>query len=346
MSSAVKNQIEHHADEMLELVKQAIGDGSSVVREAAAEAFDGLQMHLGSRAIDGILPQLLATMQSAAVNSESHQFALEALKSIMEARSHVVFPILMPDLLKAPITEQRAQALATLLAVAGTAVNRRLQTIINALIAGLEQNDEAKPAIEQALRALMGVINDDGVYQLMMHLHELVKEGPRRQSGLITLAAFFDGNQDADLEEMIPDWIKVLIGFLDSDLAGGEDVMKAAWRALDAMMKRIPKDDMPELIPTVRRALNSLFGAVSKTEIDAFNLPKGLGPFVPVFLQGLMNGEPDIRQQSAETLGQIITRCNADGLKPFVVMVAGALIRLVGEKLPWQIKVPMLNDLS
>jgi hypothetical protein len=51
----------------------------------------------------------------------------------MSVRAHAIFPILIPTLISAPISAFNAQALASLVTVAGTALNRRLSQILDAL---------------------------------------------------------------------------------------------------------------------------------------------------------------------------------------------------------------------
>lgn len=68
-----------------------------------------------------------------------------------------------------------ARALASLVSVAGAALNKRLTVILNALVRVLEgpegEDDELRSAVDEALRALMDSINDsEGLNTLMMLL--------------------------------------------------------------------------------------------------------------------------------------------------------------------------------
>ena len=123
-------------------------DDDANVRSAAAKAFDTLQEHIGTRAIDETIPTLLEALRQPGQSSGT---ALQALKEVMAVRSlllsswaypshdqqvraSTVFPILIPTLTAIPMSAFNARALASLVTVAGSALSRRLTVILNALV--------------------------------------------------------------------------------------------------------------------------------------------------------------------------------------------------------------------
>jgi len=71
------------------------------------------------------------------------------------------------------MTVFNARALASLVTVAGTALSKRLNVILGALVKVLEgdQDDELRDAIDEALRALLASIEDpEGLNTLMLLL--------------------------------------------------------------------------------------------------------------------------------------------------------------------------------
>ena len=83
------------------IVRRALIDSESDVREAAAHCFDSLHQLLGARVIDEVLPSLLKELKSATNsgnNTEKGDIALEALKELMGVRSQVVLQFLIPTL--------------------------------------------------------------------------------------------------------------------------------------------------------------------------------------------------------------------------------------------------------
>jgi len=74
--------------------------------------------------------------------------------------------------------------------------------------------------------------------------------------------------------------------------------------------------------------------------------PKGLTPFLPMFLQGLRYGSGEIRQQSATALGDLVRLTSEEALKPFVVSITGPLLRVVGDRFPWEVKAAILKTMG
>lgn len=59
-----------------------------------------------------------------------------------------------------------------------------------------------------------------------------------------------------------------------------------------------------------------------------------------------MNGAPDVKQDAAEGLGQVIKLTSATALKPSVVSITGPLIRILGDRFSWNVKVAVLQTLG
>jgi len=81
--------------------------------------------------------------------------------------------VLIPTLLSEPITVFNARALGSLVTVAGNALSKRLNVIMNSLVKVLEDgtDDELKSAVEDALHTLIASVNDaEGLNTLMMIL--------------------------------------------------------------------------------------------------------------------------------------------------------------------------------
>lgn len=81
-------------------------------------------------------------------------------------------------------------------------------------------------------------------------------------------------------------------------------------------------------------------------KVPGFCLPKALAPILPLFLNGLLYGSAEAREQAATGLGEIIALTPEDLLKPHVVQITGPLIRIVGDKFSWQVKVAILETLN
>ncbi|TPX30377.1 hypothetical protein SmJEL517_g06060 [Synchytrium microbalum] len=339
MAALSKTQGGEFATHIIGPIRKALVDEESEVREAAAQAFDSLHQILGARAIDEVLPSLLNDLKSGGGNT----YALEALKEIMAVRSNVVFPVLAPTLMARPITSFNARALGTLITVAGSALNRRLGSIVSVLLDAVEDEDEGAAEAENTLKILLLKITTDDLPTIMTILIEGLREGSasRRQATCKALVVFF-AETEADLNDDLNDWIERLI-----ELMTDEDMVENATAALDALLKRIRKDDLDRYVSPVRRAISMACSNLDEGEIvKGFASTKGVSGILSIFLQGLSYGSADIREQSALGLGDVVTRSTPEALKPFVTQMTGPLIRVVGDRVPSGVKSAILYTLG
>ncbi|OAD81494.1 hypothetical protein PHYBLDRAFT_129715 [Phycomyces blakesleeanus NRRL 1555(-)] len=342
MAAAGKVQVLDFAERIIPTIRKALCDPSAEVREAAAQAFDTLHQNVGARAIDDILPSLLNQLESS---DDSSVYALSALKEIMAVRANVVFPVLIPTLLAVPITAFNARALGSLVTVAGSALNRRLTTILSALVESrmVEEDEEVLEQLTITTNTLMMSIEDEeGLDTLMTTLQEYVRSDfPEKRACACDITAAFYTQSELDASEYVPNWLDLLITLLGDR---SPKVVPAAWRALSAITKSVPKDEYEELVAPVRRSVRRV--GVAGCDVAGFCLPKGISPILPIFLQGLMYGNTECRELSALGVGDLIDRTSPDALKPFVTQITGPLIRIAGDRHPSQVKAAILQTLS
>ena len=328
-SSASPETLEDYEKTLISVVRVALVDSDSEVREAAAEAFDSLQQILGKKAVDQVLPYLLNLLRS----DEDADTALSALLTLLtdNTRSNIILPNLVPTLLVSPISSFNARALASLAQVAGPAMNRRLPNTLNALMDNIIvcKDDDLKFVLEESFDAVLLSIDEfDGLNTTMSVMLALVKntDHRKRSNASIRLASFFS-KSEVDFSRYYQDLIRVLlISFDDSDT----EVVKAAWLALSELTKRLKKEEMESLVHSTRQILQQV--GVAGANLPGFMLPKGINAILPIFLQGLMNGTADQRTNAALAISDVIDRASADSLKPFVTQITGPLIRVMSER--------------
>ena len=263
----------------------------------------------------------------------------------MSVRSNAVFPVLIPNLITVPITAFNARALASLVTVAGPALNKRLTDILEALVESrvTEEDEETIEALKATTEAfLLSVDEDDGLHTLTVALMEYVRDdNPAKRAVACEVTAQFFNESELDCTYYIPDWIHLLLLLLDDP---SEEVIQAAWNALVAVTKSLPKEEYEELVAPTRRAVKAI--GVAGVDIPGFCLPKGISCILPIFLQGLMYGSTDVREQSALAVGDLIDRTSAVALKPFVTQITGPLIRILGDRYPSEVKAAILQTLD
>ncbi|KAI8072432.1 armadillo-type protein [Gongronella butleri] len=344
IATADREQVLDFIDQIGPAIREALCDPSDEVRGAAAQAFDTLHQCVGSKAIDDILPFLLNQLQA---KTDTSTYALSALKEIMTVRSNVVFPVLIPTLIAVPISAFNAGALASLVTVAGPALNRRLSSILDALISScvLTKDDEqTQVQLKNTIGALVVSIDDeDGLAIFMGALAQEVRnDQPARRAVACDIVASFFKESELDATEYVGDWISTLIMLLnDHDMA----VVQAAWTAVSNVVASLSKDEYEEYVPLTRRAVEVM--SAPGTDVRGFCLiPKGLSAILPIFLHSLMYGSVEAREQSALAIGDLIERTAPDALKPFVTQITGPLIRIVGDRYPTKVKSSILQTLS
>ncbi|KAF2724324.1 ARM repeat-containing protein [Polychaeton citri CBS 116435] len=329
ITAASPDSVEEHEITLISVIRTAITDSDSEVREAAAEAFDSLQKIIGKRAVDHVLPHLLNLLRS----EEEADNALAALLTLLTeaTRSNIILPNLLPTLLTSPISAFNAKALASLAEVASSAMTRRIPNILNALMDNIIVCKDA--SLQQDLddsfdTILLSVDEFDGLNTMMSAMLALVKNDDHRKRATADLhfATFFQ-KSELDFARYYPDLIRaLLIAFDDSD----KQVVQAAWNALSALTQRMRKEEMESLITSTRQTLNQV--GVAGHPLPGFSLPKGINAILPIFLQGLMNGSAEQRTQAALAISDLIDRTSPEALRPFVTQITGPLIRVVSER--------------
>ncbi|GMF03543.1 unnamed protein product [Ambrosiozyma monospora] len=161
-------------DSFVHIIRDTLVDPNPAVREASALVFDVFQDSVGNSAVDEVIPQLLDMLDGS--DSEN---ALSALQEIMATKADVIFPILIPSLLTPPI---KARALGALAQVAGSALFKRLSTIINSLVDAIIVGDENRSDLVEALSGTLLSVNvDEGCHAVMQQILALMRhEDPKR----------------------------------------------------------------------------------------------------------------------------------------------------------------------
>ncbi|KAL4807002.1 armadillo-type protein [Aspergillus unguis] len=329
ITSSSPDALEDYEKILISIVRVALVDHDEDVREAAAEAFDALQQILGKRAVDQVLPHLLLLLR----NDQDAEQALSALLTLLteQTRANIILPNLIPTLLTSPVSTFNARALASLAEVAGSAMARRLPTILNTLMDNIIscKDDEQREELDSAFHTILVSVDEfDGLNVMMSVMLALVKheDEKRRTRAADHLKRFFS-DADIDFSRYYQDLIRVLlISFDDSD----KEVVKAAWAALSGLTTHLRKEEQEVLAVPTRQILRGV--GVPGADLAGFSLPKGITAILPIFLQGLLNGSVEQRTQSALAIGDLIDRTASDSLKPFVTQITGPLIRVVSER--------------
>lgn len=335
--------LQTHETALVGFVRGALVDSDVDVRTAAAHAFDALQEAFGNKAIDQILPHLLNLLQS----SEQSEYALAALKEIMAGKSDDIFPVLIPILLKSPISAFNARALGSLAEVGGSSLYRRLTSLMTSLVNALleEKDQETLAEINNSMDSIvMSTVDDeDGLELLNAIFIELAEDADskKRTIAYAHISKFFESSDSELYTQYAKDWISTGLKSLDD---GDDKVVENAWQALSMLVSKMDKEDLLKLVLSSKEALED----VGKPGVDVagFALAKGPNCILPIFLQGLMYGSSEQRENAARGIAAIVERTPATALRPFVTHMTGPLIRTIGERFPAVVKIAILDALT
>ncbi|KAJ2726333.1 translational activator of GCN4 [Coemansia sp. Benny D115] len=365
LSSAGKAHIDSYGDAMIPLVRRGLCDADPMVREAAASAFNALQQTVGPRAIDLVVPPLLNALQD-----NSSPYALDALRELMAVRANVVFPVLIPTLTKVPVTEPNARALSALIQVSGSGLSKRLPSILRSIFDSMphhHSNPEAAAALHDTVRVIVNAAaqDEDTLESLMMEFHECVKvpkscdlAGSPDVASRVSEACFAvealcqalgpnsAGRGRSIMGPHVADWLRILIELMGT--VGAETVVKSSWGALEALCKTIPKEDYDGYVGPVSRTVQQVTEALpaGQTTLPGFNLPKGLGPLLPIYAQGLLTGSPDTKERAVRGMARMVQFTDPAALRLFATGITGPLIRIVGDRHPANVKAAILSTLG
>ncbi|KAJ8616836.1 hypothetical protein MRB53_036208 [Persea americana] len=347
MASAGRHQLLSFMDDLIPTIRTALCDSMPEVRESAGLAFSTLYKSAGMQAIDEIVPTLLHSLE----DDETSDTALDGLKQILSVRTAAVLPHILPKLVHLPLSAFSAHALGALAEVAGPGLNFHLGTILPALLSAMGSDDEdVQHLAKKAAETVVLVIDEEGVDSLLSELLKGVADNlASMRRGSCYLIGYFFKNSKLYVADEAPNMISTLIILLsDSD----SDTVAVAWEALARVVGSVPKEVLPSYIKLVRDAVSTARDKERRKKkggpilIPGFCLPKALQPLLPIFLQGLISGSAELREQAAEGLGELIEVTSEQALKEFVVPITGALIRIVGDRFPWQVKGAILSTLS
>ncbi|KAL5566833.1 hypothetical protein UlMin_029997 [Ulmus minor] len=347
MASAGKSQLLSFMDELIPTIRTALCDSTPEVRESAGLAFSTLYKSAGLQAIDEIVPTLLHALE----DDETSDTALDGLKQILSVRTSAVLPHILPKLVQLPLSAFNAHALGALAEVAGPGLNSHLGTVLPALLSAMVGDDkDVQTLAREAAETVVLVIDEEGVESL---ISELLKASSDSQASIRRSASYLIGyffkNSKLYLVDEAPNMISTLIVLLsDSD----SSTVVVAWEALSRVVSSVPKEVLPTYIKLVRDAVSTSRDKERRKKkggqilIPGLCLPKALQPLLPIFLQGLISGSAELREQAALGLGELIEVTTEKTLKEFVIPITGPLIRIIGDRFPWQVKSAILSTLT
>lgn len=185
-----------------------------------------------------------------------------------------------------------AKALSSVAEVAGPSLYPHLGILIPCLIEAMQpQPDVAPEELESAKsygQKMVLCVREDGMHILFAELLRAADNSSSAsfRTSAVTLLGTYCAESKVDFRPHVPMTLKKLIELLNDPAV---EVQKAAWSALDSLMKAIEKNEQPGFVADVRLYLSYVRDDLrkqGKTALPGLCLPKGLDAILPLFLQG------------------------------------------------------------
>jgi hypothetical protein len=272
--------------------------------------------------------------------------SLDGLKQLMLVKSRAVLPFLVPYLTQPPVDIQSLCALCSCASIdiLGRHLNKVLITLVHALAASLNKSDEEKASageegwVNDCQMLLVSVDDPEGVRSIVNDLLQQIAAASAQSDLSLRLAAldmlnWFCSKTEADYSPHYDDLVKSMLQlFTDKN----EQVLARAWTCLNAVVDTLKNAETGpsayiQRLPVIRQTLRLMtqFHANNQTVryysltmcnannsycntnmlylLPGFCLPKrGITCLLPIFKESLLNGPPDIKEQSALTLSECI----------------------------------------
>ncbi|PKU38611.1 translational activator hypothetical protein [Limosa lapponica baueri] len=360
MKSTSRDAVLLFSESLVPTVRKALCDPLEEVREAAAKTFEQLHSTIGHQALEDILPFLLKQLD----NEETSDFAVDGLKQVMAVKSRVVLPYLVPKLTTPPVN---TRVLAFLSAVAGDALTRHLSVILPAMMSALKEKlgtSEEQLASSSAqlfvmtgclkivLRemancqsVILSVEDDAGQRIITEDLLEATRspELGMRQAAAVMLNIYCSKTK-ADYTGHLKSLVSGLIRLFNDT---NPVVLNESWDALNAITKKLDAGNQLALIEDLHKDIRIVGNEAKGEHVPGFCIPKkGVTSILLVLREGVLTGNPEQKEEAAKALGLVIKLTSAEALKPSVVSITGPLIRILGDRFSWNVKVALLETLS
>uniref|UniRef100_A0A452HQ02 TOG domain-containing protein n=1 Tax=Gopherus agassizii TaxID=38772 RepID=A0A452HQ02_9SAUR len=329
------------SESLVPTVRKALCDPLEEVREAAAKTFEQLHSTIGYQALEDILPFLLKQLDT----EETSDFALDGLKQVMAVKSRVVLPYLVPKLISPPVN---TRVLAFLSSVAGDALTRHLGVILPAMMSALKEKlGTADEHLEMAncQAVILSVEDDVGQRIIIEDLLEATRspEVGMRQAAAVILNIYCSRSK-ADCTAYLRNLVSGLIRLFNDT---NPVVLNESWDALNSITKKLDAGNQLALIEDLHRDIRMVGNEAKGEHVPGFCIPKkGVTSILPVLREGVLTGNPEQKEEAAKALGLVIKLTSAEALKPSVVSITGPLIRILGDRFSWNVKVALLETLS
>ncbi|KAH9728178.1 protein ILITYHIA [Citrus sinensis] len=362
----------------------SLASSSSERRQVAGRALGELVRKLGERVLPSIIPILSRGLKDP--SASRRQGVCIGLSEVMASAGKSQLLSFMDELIPTirtalcdsilEVRESAGLAFSTLFKVLSSAQSAGMQAIdeiVPTLLHALEDDQTSDTALD-GLKQILSVRTTavlPHILPKLVHLPlsafnahalgalaEVAGPGLNFHLGTILPALLSAmGDDDMDVQSLAKEAAETVTLVIDeegveslvSELLKGVGDNQASIRRSSAYLigyfyknsKLYLVDEAPNMISTLIVLLSD---SDSTTVAAAWEALSRVVASVPK--EGLISGSAELREQAALGLGELIEVTSEQSLKEFVIPITGPLIRIIGDRFPWQVKSAILSTLS
>ncbi|CDF38689.1 unnamed protein product [Chondrus crispus] len=346
--SSPKLQLQEYAEDLIGSVCDGLRSELQSVRETAGSIFSSLLRPLGNAIIDDVIPGLI---EEAADDETSSDVALDALSHMLLRNGHQLMPCIVScATLQASLTAKQARVLTVAATVAPADFKGYVAGVTSCLVDSIESspglaNHVSVLRLMSALISCCESASSITCDEILLRYNETY-EGPRIAAGQACIMLCRSGSA-----EQLSRIAGKLLDTLIRQLADSFDlVTRGASQALSDLCSVVPSATLVAHIPVMRRSLRAVRDQQKSNGIRGCALDnrfaEACGLFFSVFSNAVIRGEVALQEQAALAIGELLVMTELDVVRSLALRLCGPLIRAMSDRIPWQVKVALLTDLT
>ena len=327
VKSAHRQQLQEYFSIMFPAIRIALCDSDLNVRDRAGTLVSTLHVNLGNTTVNSTLPYLLDSL------AEKTEPTVLGLVQLVKALPREMVPQIIATLVP-PYTSHQLRGLETVHA-APNELSKHVATIVPFLTNAFTEIPES--AI-RAANVLFPSFHKQAAHLVITLLIEAVgsTNGQIREASVSLICVFIKVAQIEVISEYIEE---SLIPLLLNGMLADEylPAMEASIVAFNELVTRITKEGIITHMDVICECVHGGSG---------LSVPKVFEGLWPIYQQALMFGTPNSRELAAKGLVVLIEETPVDRLKPNAIKITGPLIRVLGDRYPSSVRIPLLKCLQ
>jgi len=363
VAASTKQQLLEHASGLLPAVRDALCDELDDVRSASASVFASLSKPLGYTTAETVVQELVvkaAAHQTADVGDDegaevdSKNYALDGLQRVLAVSGgKMLSSVVLRVISEKPMSPSGMLAIAAAARVAHSTFEPHLKEVIASLVESfiVLGPDATAKHVSGSISIFEAVASggEDASKALLVEILSPLSHNVEMRIAGAKLLGYFCRALGASSGKHGATILEALVRQLaDADM----NAVKEAWEALRVLSEVVPAPNLSAYLSQLRHSLrlaaaNSTYhgenGDADEDKLAGLCLPKGPAPLIPMLTHGLLHGTPELREQAALAIAEVVALSDQKAMNPFVVKLTGPLIRVISDRFPWQVKAAILQ---